>query len=172
MISVIISTFGVDEWKEKAEEAAESVYTQSVSPLEILMVHKETLAEARNYGADQASGEWLCFLDADDALDDLYIETMLEKASSVDGNALIQPSTKFLQDGRVTKDTHLIEPSVIEDRNWMVIGTLVRREQLSLLVVFKNCYLYMKIGICGFDVFNRERSCFKNQEPHISLMSL
>ena len=47
-----------------------------------VVIHKENggAAEARNYGLDKCSGEYICFIDADDLFDKDYLEILLETA--------------------------------------------------------------------------------------------
>lgn len=128
-ISVIVATYGDSEWMDKAEKAAHSAYEQSLQPANIHMVHASDLATARNLGAKKAETEWLCFLDADDLLDSKYLESMQESIDSIDGkDYLIQPSTMMKKDGNILKFPHLIPARNIYDGNWMVIGTLVRKD--------------------------------------------
>jgi len=99
-------------------------------PLEIILSHENTLAEARNLGAAKATGDWLVFLDADDALDSKYIEAMSRRIDEVGGgDYLIQPATLGVVDG-VDDDFAVLIPARtdISSGNWMVIGTAVRRD--------------------------------------------
>lgn len=151
-VSVVVATYGDDLWRRwAASVAVPSAEAQTVKPREIIQTHGATLHEARNVGAVEADGEWLCFLDADDELDPGYIEAM-ERATIVnvvdhgavpDGrdcsasvqaaiaasetDVLLAPAVLWLRDGCPSR------PQVLSDRNIAVlnpcvIGTLVRRE--------------------------------------------
>ena len=139
MISVVVGTFGDPEWREKARCAGES----AKGALEVIYSHDTTLANARNGGGMRAKGEWICFLDADDELGDGYIQHMEEAARSVEGPALIQPATRYVMDGVVRKSDHLIpaKESILTS-NWMVIGTLVRRDQFMRVRGFQEFPIY------------------------------
>ena len=128
MISIIVSTFGSPQWEERGRQTASKV----PPGVEVLWVHGDTLAGARNEGARLATREWLCFLDADDELDPDYVERMLDVLPSYD--ALIQPATLFLTNGIPVSSAELITPhDSLSAGNWMVIGTLIRREQFLAL---------------------------------------
>lgn len=129
-ISVIIATFGDPSWRTLAERAGMSAFEQSVSALEVIKSHEDTLHDARNNGAEKASGEWLIFLDADDQLDYRYIESMSNRIVELDNaDYLIQPATLGVTNG-VEDDFPVVIPakSSIYIGNWMVIGTAVKRD--------------------------------------------
>lgn len=123
-VTVVVATFGAMQWVVKAGKAATSARRQSV-PAQVVIYHGDTLHDARNQGANLATTEWLVFLDADDGLDPHYIEAML----AGDGD-LRQPATLGMYDDGHYDDTPVVIPAKasILDGNWMVIGTMVRRE--------------------------------------------
>jgi glycosyltransferase involved in cell wall biosynthesis len=142
-ISVIIGTFGdIEVWGPLAERAVRSAKANKVAPLEVIRAHGDTLHEARNSGAEDAKGEWLCFLDADDELDENYIGSMWAHARRMTGPALLQPSTLGLVDGREDPHPVLIASKPLLDGNFMVIGTLVRRDQFLEVGGFKDWPMY------------------------------
>lgn len=77
-ISVIVATFGSDEWRDRGEATVDRVRANLEKYHSIVAHHHRghSLAEARNSAAASASGDWLCFLDADDMLSIGYIEAM------------------------------------------------------------------------------------------------
>lgn len=134
-ISAIVATFGDDpKWTRFAQRALGSLSAQTLKPLEVLQVNDETLACARNRAARTAKGEWLLFVDADDALDQRYICEMTGAIRvgwdrSPTGDMLLQPATLgWYPDGTYDDEAVVIptRPS-LRQGNWMVIGTLVRR---------------------------------------------
>lgn len=52
----------------------------------IKVFHKQNggVSSARNQGLDNVSGKWVTFVDSDDWVDELYIETLVESSSCVD----------------------------------------------------------------------------------------
>lgn len=125
-VTIIIGTYGDEAvWGVWAQTAVESARQQSVQS-EILHVHAPTLAQARNVGASEAKGKWLVFLDADDTLDEKYVENML---SAAEPKTLMQPATLGVVDGREDPFPVVIEPAAsLLDRNHMVIGTMLERD--------------------------------------------
>lgn len=142
-ISVIVGTFGGPEWVRKAQRAVASAHAQSMKPTEVIHSHKATLHEARNLGAAEAKSEWLCFLDADDELDGDYIAEMAKAIEGLDpGDYLLQPSTLGVADDKEDPFPVLIPKKNLLDGNFLIIGTVVRRDQFSRLGGFDDlpCY--------------------------------
>jgi hypothetical protein len=131
-ISVCIGTYGDERWKRLAQlRAVPSVERQRAAPVDCHAVHGSSLHEARNQAAEQAAGEWLCFLDADDELDAHYLEAMAQGLQA-DGpvKRLLQPSTLGVYpDGRTDATPVLHPPKDLHISNYLIIGTMVRREQ-------------------------------------------
>lgn len=131
-ISVCIGTYGEERWRRLAEQRAiPSVERQTLPPVDWHAAHGPSLHEARNRAAEQAGGEWLCFLDADDELDAGYLEAMAQGLEQ-DGpeRRLLQPSTLGVYpDGRVDDAPVLHPPKDLHISNFLIIGTVVRRDQ-------------------------------------------
>jgi glycosyltransferase involved in cell wall biosynthesis len=124
-ISVIVATYGDDSWKEIAKKAVASVERQKLQPAQLITIHGESLAQARNDGALQATSEWLCFLDADDELHPNFFKAMSRHTSKRVG--LLNPAVRFVTNGR-PKPPRVFKPVDLSHGNYLVIGTVVRRE--------------------------------------------
>ena len=125
-VDVIVATYGdLSTWEPLAKRAVASAENQTVNPNHIHRVHGQSLCEARNSGAARSEAEWLIFLDADDQLDNTYIEAMLSGTAD-----LRQPSTLGVyEDGSTDPYTVVIPPKPsIRIGNWFIIGTAIRRE--------------------------------------------
>src|SRR5690606_41491173 len=93
-ISVVIGTYGdLDEWMPLVRRAAASVRGQA--PRDLVWMHAQSLAEARNKGAMAATGEWLLFLDADDTLAPGYLAHMREYRGDA---SLLKPSVQYFNE--------------------------------------------------------------------------
>jgi glycosyltransferase involved in cell wall biosynthesis len=131
-VSIVVATFGSLEWADRGD-AARRHAIQGQTAESYIHVHLEngTLADARNLGAQDASGEWLCFLDADDELAPGYLDEMRRAwmlgAIFEDWAPLLVPSILYADDP-------LAVPTIPDwDRdlyalNCACIGTLVRRD--------------------------------------------
>lgn len=122
-VSIVIPTFGdLGVWAPLAERARVSAENQTVAS-EVLCVHGDTLAQARNRGAARAAGEWLVFLDADDELDAGYVEAM--RMGEAD---LRQPATLGVVGGVEDDEAVVIPTRPLVDANFLVIGTMVPKD--------------------------------------------
>jgi glycosyltransferase involved in cell wall biosynthesis len=76
-VSVLIATYGDPQWETLARSRALPT-AQTQDAFEILLRHEPdgTVTTSRNALADQARGDWLCYLDADDELAPGYLGAM------------------------------------------------------------------------------------------------
>lgn len=112
-VTVIVGTYGSDEWRSHGAATAEAHGA--------VHVHGKTLAEARNYGAQAATSEWLVFLDADDSLSEGYTDAIL----AADGD-LRAPALHLIYPDRVVVPD--LAKRDIERTNPCCIGTAIRRD--------------------------------------------
>ena len=138
-ISVVIGTYGdLDEWATFVRRAVASVKGQA--PRDLVWMHAQSLAEARNKGAMAATGEWLLFLDADDTLAPGYLAHMREYRGDA---SLLKPSVQYFhEDGSPRGEPHLIKPVDLTRGNHLVIGTLVRRQLFLNVGGFEDWEFY------------------------------
>lgn len=131
MISAIVATYGDRvAWDRLADRAIGSLDAQTLKPLEVIRTHGETLAQARNLAASLARGDYLLYVDADDVVDQHYIEAMNEAIElSSRRRMLLQPATRgWYADGSMDDEAVVIPPTRLIDRNFMVIGTVVQHQ--------------------------------------------
>lgn len=129
MISVVITTYGDLAWRELAwSRAYPSTVGQNAH--EVIVHHEDdmSIGPARNTAAGKASGDYLCFLDADDELAPGYISVM-EDAIRVHEDpsmALFYPAVRYMRKNNPAPD--LVRPiSNLKHDNFLVIGTVVNR---------------------------------------------
>lgn len=146
-VSVVVATYGGREWAARAiEHAVPSVETEQ--PFELVVRHYDdlTLAGARNMAAEQATGDWLCFVDADDQLEPGYLDAMrmayqVLYADVVAGlwrPPLLVPSLRL---GDAVAGIPAWDASLI-DLNCAVIGTLIHRDVFWLAGGFREWPIY------------------------------
>lgn len=123
--SIIVATFGDASWRDLAHSRAvrSAEHLRGDVGYEIIEVHSDSLAHARNLGAHQAQGDWLCFLDADDELDSGYLSAM-----SAGTLALRAPAVQYVKpDGKREAPVTYADRN-IKRTNPCVIGTMLTRD--------------------------------------------
>jgi glycosyltransferase involved in cell wall biosynthesis len=132
-VSVLIATYGGEEWKDLAWSRA---YPSAIEQTEdVASFHDPdgTIASVRNEMARTASGEWLCFLDADDELAPGYLAAM--RASYEQGGTdgvplLLTPAVQRCRrnGSPVGRPSFFDRGIALTDDNWLILGTLVQRD--------------------------------------------
>ena len=88
-VSIVIGTYGSALWQAKAEQTRRDIAPEFDVP--IIVSHGETLAQARNAGAQWADTDHVMFLDADgDTLRRGYLEAMSASGGDLRYPALAQ----------------------------------------------------------------------------------
>jgi glycosyltransferase involved in cell wall biosynthesis len=124
-VAVVLGTFGDRKWIALGERAYASVKRQTMRPKEIVRVHGETLAMARNEGSLRARSRFQIFLDADDELHEEYVAEMI----SADGDIRV-PSVERFIDLRSQGAPHLLPKKVhLRFGNHIVVGAMHERDR-------------------------------------------
>lgn len=163
-VTVVVGTFGEESvWEPLARRAMASVERQTVLPDEILWVHRDSLQEARNTGAEMAGTEWLIFLDADDELDQGYVEAMLRAPGD-----LRRPMTLGVyEDGSEDAAPIFIPRKPLLEANFIVIGAMCRREQFLRLGGFddypmlEDWALWLKMACDGAEIADAHGAIYR-----------
>ncbi len=119
LVSVIVPVYRVE--KELAE-CVESILAQTYTHLEIILVddgspdccgeicdsyqakdsrvrayHKTNggLSDARNYGTERCHGDYITYVDSDDILQPLFVETMVQLSQQYHAEMVVSPYQKF-----------------------------------------------------------------------------
>lgn len=161
-VSIIIGTYGPEDvWDGIAAQAIESAQNQS-HPVEVVRSHGDTLQEARNFGAEEAMGEWLIFLDADDELDPGYVTAMLDGTGDIR-----QPSTLGIVDGQPDDFPVLIPRRNLLDANFLVIGCMVQRSRFldsggfDDYPILEDWALWLKLWVDGAEIGTAPEAIYK-----------
>lgn len=144
LVSVVIGTYGDERWRDAGARAAASARPQA---REVIQNHEYdgTLATARNNGALAATGDWLCFLDADDELCPGYVTEMratmrhwnlARRGDLIYNPLLLAPAVEYCEGMRG-------EPAIPNAGRWpdvneCVIGTLVPRHLFNQVGGFRE----------------------------------
>lgn len=140
-VSIVVATFGTDRWRKLGDERAVPS-AEREQPHELIRVHQTLgrVATARNAGAEQATGDWLVFLDGDDELSPHYLGAMRQalEQEGTDGKRplLLAPAVSYVR-GKHRERPKFWPECSLRDGNWLVIGTAVPRD------------LFLEVG--GFD---------------------
>lgn len=154
LISVVITNYNYAKF---ICEAIDSVVNQTYSNIEIIVIddgstdnskdiidgytdkntrirsiHKDNsgVVAARNIGIDEAKGEFLLFLDADDHLDIDYVERVVECAIKKDADIVYTDVKKFGDSDEVSSfPEYSLE--ILKNQNYIHVSSLVRKESLG-----------------------------------------
>lgn len=110
-----------DGSKDRSIEIAKNLLENSDINYKIITQINSGVSVARNRGIEEASGEYITFLDSDDYFDSKFVELMYKKAKQTDcdvvfcdysevdakGNILVKNRTKYLQNFISGKDAAL-----------------------------------------------------------------
>lgn len=129
-LSILVASFGDWTWAQlAADRAVPSASSQDA--YEVVASHQEegTVCTSRNAVAELSSGEWLCFLDADDELAPGFTAAMGEaiQEQANDKRLLLTPAVSPPVTSRRIRRVFMPEKP-LSDSNWLVIGTLIRRD--------------------------------------------
>jgi hypothetical protein len=145
LISVVIAAHGDRRWEQMAKERALPSTSGQDAQAFVYYEPDGTLASARNNGAACATGEWLCFLDADDELAPGFCNTMRNTIQALnEGEHLLTPAVRYVPRGRNAVSVPAkIWPRVdLRQGNWLVIGTLLRKRLFDQVGGFREWPMY------------------------------
>jgi len=141
LVSVIVPCYNVEKYLHKC---IDSILRQSYQNLEIWLVddgspdgsgmicdeyarkddrirviHKENggLSEARNVAIDQATGEWITFVDSDDYIADDYVETLYYLAQESGCQIAVGQFVEFVENSYPRKSGGVVQNEILEPYN-------------------------------------------------------
>ena len=161
LISIIVPVYNVENY---IRECIDSILAQTISSFELILVddgskdasgiicdeyadaddrirviHKENggLSSARNRGLDEAKGEYICFVDSDDAVRPNFIEKLFEGITKNDADLSLcemeaPKLTSGSMDEAICKDGEPIRMTCHDARRWLYDQT--SREYVLMVV--------------------------------------
>lgn len=169
-VTIIVPTYGSDEWKVKAQNAVESAKNQSLEAEVVRHIHSDSLGLSRNIGGFSAHTEWLIFLDADDELDYRYVESMMEPNEGEKQDDIRQPRTLGIYSDGTQDETANIIPAAksLIQRNHLVIGSMCRTKAFNEvggfdvdLPALEDWDLWLKMDIAGYQIGVRPNAIYR-----------
>jgi len=138
LIDVAVGTFGSEDWEKKNAALCEQMSTLN-SVNRVISVHSTSLAKARNSAARMSNADYIIFLDADDFLDDSYVEVMTRAASKAERPTIFKPMTRgFYESGDSDPEAIFIPNRDMFTSNSCVIGSMVSRLDFLSVGGFKE----------------------------------
>jgi glycosyltransferase involved in cell wall biosynthesis len=118
-LTVVIGTYGDETWEYMAR--TEAMPSAEAECEEVILVHGDTLAQARNAGAKAAQTEWIVYLDADDQLEPGFREAIAAGEGDVRVPAYRQCNP--------ARNPQFVVPRICDLRteNFVIIGSVHRR---------------------------------------------
>lgn len=106
----------------------------------IMVIHKQNggLSSARNAGLDVAKGQYICFIDSDDYMDEKYIEIMAKNIEQVD---IVACDFKYVYEvnGNYSDSCLNVENEILEKEKVM-LGLFDKKHYLILTVAWNKLY--------------------------------
>ena len=144
----------------------------------IILINQENqgVSRARNNGIYNANGEYVCFVDCDDSIDESYIMNLYNIAKNknvdmvccsiecIDDNSKYI-SKKSLQEGYYLKEEALKELFEFKNLNWGPYGKLFRRSLLeNNKIQFPHINVYEDLVFTYKSIYNADKIFFTNEE--------
>jgi glycosyltransferase involved in cell wall biosynthesis len=138
VISILISTYGTRDWAEQGSSAFQAAAAHGT---EVIHRHQDegTIATSRNASAESATRDWLCFLDADDQLDEHFIPWMEKLISRHpdEWKRLYTPAIVQVR-GRSRRGPFFYPECSLETGNWLIIGTVISKRLFTEIGGFRE----------------------------------
>src|SRR5690606_4999683 len=147
-------------------DAQEILGRQAAKDARIRVLHKTNggLGSARNHGVEQATGEFVLFLDADNVLEPAYAETALRALANAPDAAFVTPFCRHFEDGS-GRDKGVYNPVPFDVKASLLInrfgdaGAFFRRSVFTerghrydeLLIAYEDWALWMDLAADGLE---------------------
>jgi hypothetical protein len=121
-------------WAGQAQRALHSVKMQSRQPEKVIISIADNLQEARNNEGLRATTSHIIFLDADDELQQRYIESMCKGT----GHVRVPKVYRFSDNGACDTDQFWYTPRPLIQGNYIVVGAMIRADVFKLVGGFRD----------------------------------
>ena len=142
----------------------------------IVLINQENqgVSLARNKGIDISKGNYLCFIDCDDRIDNDYLEKLYKIANEknvqvvccdiecIDLNGKFI-SKKTMQSGYYSKEIALNKLFEFKDLNWGPCGKLFSSDLIKNKVEFPNLHVYEDLVFVYKCIFNTKQIFYTNK---------
>lgn len=158
-VTIAVSTYGDPEWIKLAHDRA--IPSAQAQGVRVVHQHADTLHDARNASLAAVTSEWVVFLDADDELEDGYVDAM----AVAQGDVRV-PCVAYVHRGRrrvpympkVAGHDHVCIPDCLTAGNWIVVGAAVRAALVRQVggwrdyAVYEDWDLFQRCWLAGADI--------------------
>lgn len=161
LISIVVPIYNVEKYLRKC---LNSILEQSYSEFELILVddgstdcsgsiadeygrnderisvyHKENegLAATRNYGIERAKGEYICFIDSDDWIENTYLENLSRLANEYFADVVICDFLKNEGEGVITQP---LSEVIVEETGYEAIANIYTQNYLRYVVAWNKLY--------------------------------
>lgn len=134
-VTIAVCTFGDRSWEKLACERAVPSASSEIGRANILMLHRDSLAEARNEALENCGTDWIIYLDADDEIEPGYAAAMLAGQGDVRAPSVrrVRPDgrpKRHVYMPRVYNHSHVCRGECLPGGNWVTCGAMARTELL------------------------------------------
>ena len=142
--------------------------------IRIINQENEGVSSARNKGIEQSNGEYICFVDCDDKIEDNYLEELYNTCEennvkiscctieSIDNKGNII-SSRFMEDGYYKKIDALDELFKFRGLNWGPYGKLFHKSLIKGNLKFPNLHVYEDLSFVYKAIYSSEGIYFTNK---------
>ena len=142
--------------------------------IRIINQENEGVSSARNKGIEQSNGEYICFVDCDDKIEENYLEELYNTCEdnnvkiscctieSIDNKGNII-SSRFMEDGYYKKIDALDELFKFRGLNWGPCGKLFHKSLIKGNLKFPNLHVYEDLSFVYKAIYSSEGIYFTNK---------
>lgn len=178
--SVLAQTFAdwealcVDDGATDGSGAILDEYAATDARFHVIHQPNAGVSAARNAALDRATGEWICFLDSDDKVEDHWLADIAEGAKEHPEVDWIRTSYRTWLEGKEPQPWPKGSPRMYENRVYENVAATVWNQMAFVGFIVLNIYRRSMVGTLRFDtsIWFAEDACFSADYMHKSKMLL